>query len=209
MKKKTTLILFLYALSVIMLNYFVNTKLFIIFTIGLCFITSTLIERRIIRKIKDETEEDHLTALQNKRAYSQKKQYFNSCDSIGVMVLDINNLKETNDTFRHIAGDELIVSVAQVIKKYTVKGVYSYRFGGDEFVMIFTNVTEEQLLDFKESLIKDFSKIDLQLSPLGVSVAVGHSYEENQIDVERHLKDADCDMYEAKRAMKQENGGTV
>jgi diguanylate cyclase (GGDEF)-like protein len=125
------------------------------------------------------------------------------------MVLDINNLKETNDTFRHIAGDELIVSVAQVIKKYTVKGVYSYRFGGDEFVMIFTNVTEEQLLDFKESLIKDFSKIDLQLSPLGVSVAVGHSYEENQIDVERHLKDADCDMYEAKRAMKQVNGGTV
>jgi diguanylate cyclase (GGDEF)-like protein len=209
MKRKATLILFGYALSIIFLNYFVNAKLFFIFTMGLCFITSTLIERLIIRKIKDETEEDHLTTLKNKRSYAQKKQYFNSCDSIGVMVLDINNLKETNDTFRHVAGDELIVSVAQVIKKYTVKGVYSYRFGGDEFVMIFTNVTEEQLLDFKESLIMDFNKIDLQLSPLGVSVAVGHSYEENQIDVERHLKDADCDMYEAKRAMKKVNGGTV
>jgi diguanylate cyclase (GGDEF)-like protein len=119
------------------------------------------------------------------------------------MVLDINNLKETNDTFKHVAGDELIVSVADVIKKYTVKGVYSYRFGGDEFVMIFTNVTEEQFLEFKEALILDFNKIDLQLSPLGVSVAVGHSYEENEIDVERHLKDADCVMYEVKRAMKQ------
>lgn len=203
--KKSTLILLCYALVINFLSYMdINKIVFFIITIALSILCSVLIEKFVLRQIKIEAEEDHLTTLKNKRAYSKQIQFFNSCDSIGVLFLDINNLKITNNTYGHAAGDELIVSVAKVIKKYTTKGAFSYRFGGDEFVMIFTNINKEKFLSFNEILLKEFSKIKLEFSPLEVSVAIGQIYENNQIDIECLLKKADSSMYEAKNNMKAE-----
>jgi GGDEF domain-containing protein len=68
--------------------------------------------------------------------------------------------------------------------------------------MIFTNVTKKQFQHFKELLLADFSKIVLELSPFEVSVSVGQNYENDHIDVERALQEADTNMYEVKREMK-------
>jgi diguanylate cyclase (GGDEF)-like protein len=201
--KRTALLQFCFALSLILLNYLnINIKLFFVFTLCLCCISIVLIEYFVLRQIQYEAEEDNLTTLKNKKAYYKQKKMFNSCHSIGVLFLDINNLKITNDSYGHKAGDELIMSVANVIKKCTGADAFSYRFGGDEFVMIFTNISKEKFLSIKNTLLNDFSKIHLELSPLKVSVAIGQSYENNTIDIEKSLQIADGDMYENKRIIK-------
>lgn len=62
-------------------------------------------------------------------------------------MLDINGLKQTNDTMGHTAGDNLILSVVNDITRYTRKSDTLVRYGGDEFIIIFNGCTVDEAID--------------------------------------------------------------
>ena len=155
---------------------------------------------------------DSLTGLRNTTAYKAWVTDFNKeiqTDAVefGVVVLDVNNLKETNDRHGHDAGNKLIVTAARIISN-TFKRSPVFRIGGDEFVVILRNADlenrEELFVKFDSECANTFVKTDA--ADIVVSVAKGFSgYDPGR---DSQLADvfnrADEAMYRDKRSTKTE-----
>ena len=153
---------------------------------------------------------DSLTGLRNTNSYwawitDFDKEIESGGIVFGVMVLDINYLKETNDKYGHDVGNKLIASASQIIS-VIFKRSPVFRIGGDEFVVILQNRDLEDL----EELIKKFDEECLNKSVMTdneavpVSIAKGFAMYEpekdsNFIDVFNRADDA---MYDNKRNIK-------
>jgi diguanylate cyclase (GGDEF)-like protein len=146
---------------------------------------------------------DQLTGLYNRRAYEDDIAEHHDTvteDNFVFVSLDVNGLKNVNDTMGHIAGDELLVGAADCMKQCFGSYGKIYRNGGDEFAAIlFAN--EEQLKEIK----KDFDAVTAKWSGHlvhGLSVSCGY-VTKNEVDissVHEIANLADKRMYEAKSA---------
>ena len=153
---------------------------------------------------------DSLTGLRNTNSYwawitDFDKEIADKEIVFGVMVLDINYLKETNDRYGHDVGNKLIVRVAHIIST-VFKRSPVFRIGGDEFLIILQN----RDLDDLDRLVKQFDEecmgelVETDKENIPVSVAKGFarydsSADTNFIDVFNKADDA---MYENKRKIK-------
>ena len=153
---------------------------------------------------------DSLTGLRNTTAYKAWVMEFNKeiqskQMDFGVIVLDVNCLKETNDRYGHDAGNKLIVTASRIISN-TFKRSPVFRIGGDEFLVILQN---SDLKDCEELIAKFDSEcanvsVKTNGADVAVSVAKGlamyDSARDSQfVDV---FNRADIAMYENKRGMK-------
>jgi diguanylate cyclase (GGDEF)-like protein len=153
---------------------------------------------------------DSLTVLRNTTSYNgwvieYDKKIKEGSFSFGIAVLDINNLKEVNDTYGHSLGNELI-SVASRIICDTFKKSPVFRIGGDEFCVI---LQHRDLADI-EKLFDNFDAecattyIDKDNVNFPVSIAKGFA----EFDCTKDTKfsdvfeRADSEMYKNKREMK-------
>ncbi|MGN0506234.1 MAG: diguanylate cyclase [Lachnospiraceae bacterium] len=154
---------------------------------------------------------DALTGIRNKTAYEETVELLDAqidqgSAAFSVVVMDINNLKQMNDTYGHEKGDELIKNVADLLKKVW-KEDNVYRIGGDEFVAIGTGREEKNYSNRMGALeleLKAFCRKNPHYE-IPVQVAQGAAvYEkgrdENFADVFRR---ADALMYEDKEKKKR------
>lgn len=86
---------------------------------------------------------DSLTGIKNTTAYTEiikdlNKEIYTGKPKFGVLVADINNLKQTNDKYGHDVGDDLIVCAARILAD-TFKTSAVFRIGGDEFAVVLLN----------------------------------------------------------------------
>lgn len=87
---------------------------------------------------------DEMTGLYNKnRLLTLLDEKVYDSQNIAVIYWDVNRLKYVNDNFGHIAGDRLIIKVAEAIRSSARKEDAAFRYGGDEFVMIINDGTVE------------------------------------------------------------------
>ena len=163
-------------------------------------------ERKAV-ELKILADRDALTGLMNKRAYFEKEENLNVEIKKGeakfaVCMIDLNDLKLTNDTYGHEKGDILINAVSNIIRRVFALS-YCYRIGGDEFVVIAEN---EDYRNIKK-LEKLFSTVIEQTKEdeIQVSAAIGVAKFDPSIDnnVEDVFKRADKLMYENKKRMKE------
>ena len=150
---------------------------------------------------------DALTKVRNKRAYDIEATRLNeNTKPYAIAMIDLNGLKEINDTYGHEKGDVSINTVCQIICQI-FKHSPVYRVGGDEFIVVLENN------DYKEraSLIQAFSDAVQQNASdeslevwRRVTAAVGCAVYDPEEDekAESVLKRADAAMYENKKAMK-------
>ena len=156
------------------------------------------------------TYRDPLTGLRNTTSYKAwvvdfNKKIESESISFGVVVLDLNLLKKTNDTYGHNIGNNLIKAAAKIISD-TFKRSPVFRIGGDEFVAILQNHDLEE----REQLFADFASacasafVDAGNGTVPVSIAKGFSMFNPETDT--HFYDvfnrADDDMYKNKNGMK-------
>lgn len=69
-----------------------------------------------------------------------------------MIIFDLNDLKEVNDTLGHIAGDTLIMNFAHIIRTSIPEKYFVGRYGGDEFIALLNDVSEDEV----KSIIKRF-----------------------------------------------------
>lgn len=160
------------------------------------------------KKLFEQANYDSLTKLVNRKCALDRlelllvhsKRYN---QSLAVIYLDIDHFKDINDTLGHDAGDELLKVSATRIRETVRKGDIACRLGGDEFLLILTNLNTSTSVEIViEKLDKAFSEpmsilghtIYVSLS-LGISIYPfdGHSEEEL-------IKNADIALYSAKKA---------
>ena len=113
---------------------------------------------------------------------------------IGVLMINLDNFKDVNDTLGHATGDLLLQSIAQRLQKRIRKSDTVARLGGDEFVLIFENVNghrDSSILAKK--ILNVFSKpFELGEHQLTVKASIGISlYPQDGQDVEMLFKQAD------------------
>jgi diguanylate cyclase (GGDEF)-like protein len=141
---------------------------------------------------------DGMTGLYNKSKYLKMvTEYYPQCDKVAVIFWDINNLKTTNDTIGHEAGDSLIRTVAHSIQQLSSKNSNAFRIGGDEFVMIIDGAKE----DTPHNILTKWNNIIAEIStsyPYDISASVGSSYGPGN-QIEDLIKEADQNMYIEKR----------
>ena len=156
------------------------------------FILNSLSRKEQKEQLQFMSYWDSLTTLYNRNKYMQmvtaNKQ--KTLQNIGVAYMDLNGLKEINDKYGHEAGDTLIRTAAQIIRK--IYPDCAYRIGGDEFVVL---VTDIESTVFEEKIIS----LQEEMKQQNVSISIGKRWEESCDDLEGLLKEADQLMYLAKQ----------
>ncbi|MDO4555914.1 MAG: EAL domain-containing protein [Lachnospiraceae bacterium] len=150
-----------------------------------------------------------VTGIQNKKILEKKVQELkerNDTLNIGIMLFDLNNLKQINDNYGHEAGDELIQTFASFLVRIATSKSFLARFGGDEFVIIQEETKQIELEGMErklQSLIEEYNK----KASLPISYAVGYdvSYKNHYYLIEDLLDVVDKKMYEDK-IQKKKNG---
>ena len=151
-----------------------------------------------------------MTGIANRRRFFEKASVLFSnaksdCLPMYLIAADIDKFKEINDTFGHDVGDEVIkVFVDSVKKELGVDDCFS-RFGGDEFVIMMMNMSQEKVLSITTSIQNNINKTHLLLgSEVNFTVSMGISemkcFDE---DIDTVIKRADINLYKEKRSKRQ------
>lgn len=135
---------------------------------------------------------DMLTNLYNRNCYIRLMEEYRGqrLENIGVVYIDLNGLKKVNDEQGHDAGDSFIRRAAQQI--VAVFPEHTYRIGGDEFVVIYPGILEQQF----EFLI---SQLRLNAYQHHVSISCGSVWKSECSEIDEMLKEADEKMYREKK----------
>ncbi len=128
---------------------------------------------------------------------------------LGIAVFDIDNFKHYNDTFGHIAGDDILKAVARVLDEENRAMNVVVRYGGDEFVSVLSETGIDGVRHYLERVAKRV-KGDETLKKFGISISVGASEfdPEAMASVNDVLRAADADMYDQKAKRRAEKEAT-
>lgn len=157
----------------------------------------------------DKHTKDHFTGMRNRNAYEVDLNNLNArgnLEKVGVILADINGLKEVNDRLGHSAGDHYIELVAQCIHQTKPDSMVGYRTGGDEFVIFVQETTSDDLEKFTK-IFTSRVKSQKKYHNMRCSVACGYTIFDPHQDASLSdtVKRADALMYEEKRQQKDRN----
>jgi diguanylate cyclase (GGDEF)-like protein/PAS domain S-box-containing protein len=158
-------------------------------------------------QLKELAVRDSLTNLFNRRylhemlevEFARSKR---SQTSLAILMMDSDHLKVINDKYGHKAGDEFLMHIANVIRENIRAGDIACRYGGDEFVVVLSNVTENIAFDraerlrgsvFSNHIIHKNEKISASVS-IGIAMFPAHGSSGDIL-----LQKADLALYAAKR----------
>lgn len=106
-----------------------------------------------VNTLKEETSTDSLTKLLNRHALEKKiKVLTEQQKNYTLVMLDVDWFKSINDTYGHIAGDEVLQILASKLKESLQEDDLACRYGGEEFILVFTETTIEDAYERVESL---------------------------------------------------------
>lgn len=150
---------------------------------------------------------DELTGLVNRRQLKRRAEQLlsqarRSSSPVSVIVLDIDNFKQVNDTEGHLAGDAILRQLADVLRDHARESDVIGRYGGEEFSFVLPDTDESAALTFTHRLHELVGSIQVRGQPLTISIGVVSS-EQLEQGVESYdtlFELADRAMYEAKAA---------
>jgi len=158
----------------------------------------------LYHKAITEAHRDPLTQICNRAAFNEAMDKELSSFSrhqadFSLMIIDIDHFKAVNDTHGHIAGDTVLKSVAQVIRKTIRRSDEVFRYGGEEFVVILSNTKQGGAKFIAERVRKQIEKLTVEIgTSINVTASIGISSSEIMKDVSETLDYADKALYQAK-----------
>lgn len=148
---------------------------------------------------------DELTGLFNRRQFTAtlNKQIENAKKAarpFGLLLIDIDHFKKINDTYGHLAGDEILKKFSEVSKLCLRDSDFMARYGGEEFVVLLPNVTMEILMECSERIRSCVNTISLDNADKGktITVSIGATHYHLNEPSEEVMARADAALYLAK-----------
>lgn len=143
---------------------------------------------------------DQLTGVGNRRCFHESTaELIDASVATGqpvcIAAIDLDHLKQLNDTEGHIAGDRALVTAAEAMRDALRVHDRLVRLGGDEFVAVLPGMDLEHVGTAMERV-----RASVAATPLGITITVGVAAVENSDDLLRAMVRADEALYEAKRA---------
>jgi diguanylate cyclase (GGDEF)-like protein len=155
------------------------------------FISRRIINYQLMKKLETINTHDMLTGILNRYAMQKKTSALQKTNiSTGIIFIDLNGLKETNDKLGHKEGDRLIKkSAAFLTKCFGDSSVY--RTGGDEFIVLLPGISEQEFKD----IVKRYTA---RLKRTNLNMSFGTEWCEDAKGIMQAIASADKKMYAAK-----------
>ena len=163
----------------------------------------------IFRAFKDKEEElldlsrkDSLTGLYNhSTSYQITKEIIKENEikkeDICLMMIDIDNFKCINDKYGHVKGDEILLQISNIFKNCDGPLKLAGRYGGDEFVVLFTDCNGETAKKIAENIFVKMEELS-EIVEIKVTLSIGIAEWKTGFSAKDLVKSADYQMYEAK-----------
>jgi len=161
----------------------------VLLTVALLFI---LYQSTLLRKITILSETDQLTKAYNRRKFFNE---ISHCKDYAIVMFDIDHFKTINDTYGHDKGDYVLQTLIQVIKNNIRKDDMIFRWGGEEFFILFKNMDLSTAFKMAEKLRKIVENYDFNGLKITISLSVTTANNEN---IDKVIKLLDEGLYEAK-----------
>lgn len=148
---------------------------------------------------------DSLTGLYNRRSFDQEInkymiEYDKEIKSLYLAVFDIDFLKDINDTYGHVVGDNAIKYISEAMKEvFHSEKIKTFRIGGDEFYTLFIELTAKEVNEYLEKLNKYIENIKTEYK---LSVSMGYSEYQSEMSINKFIEIADKNMYKMKSIKK-------
>lgn len=156
-------------------------------------------EREHSKKLLDTAYIDILTGLYNRNKFLDDiadltaQAQFNGT-KLGLLLIDIDNMKIINDYNGHTAGDEVLKKSAEILKRFSKNIIKAYRFGGDEFLLAIKNCSSmDSITNVCDTVFESFNSEQIKFSG-GIAV-----YPDDSEELEDLLRFTDIAMRKAKK----------
>jgi len=148
---------------------------------------------------------DPLTKVYNRKALTKdlneilEKGQEKDLDLV-IAIVDLDFFKEINDKYGHLVGDFVLIKIADIIRKMIRKENRVYRYGGDEFVIVFNRMTLEQVRPIIQRIVKKIENTLLKYKDdfIKVTVSIGLTQHKKGDTFDEIIKRADSALYKAK-----------
>ena len=156
------------------------------------------------RNLRKMVDYDALTEINNRRYANMyiKRMYNVAGDGLGygIAIGDIDYFKKINDTYGHTAGDEVLKTVAGILRKNVPLGNLVARWGGEEFIFVFNNIKQEEAEKILEKSLVEIREtvIEYDRQEIKVTMSFGLAMAEPDKSIDKILKEADDLLYDAK-----------
>jgi diguanylate cyclase (GGDEF)-like protein/PAS domain S-box-containing protein len=153
--------------------------------------------KRVERKLRRLADHDALTWLLNRRSFLEcvhleLERMRETGETGALLLLDLDNFKHVNDTSGHAAGDNVLRTTADVLRRRLRSTDVISRLGGDEFATLLLNVTSTQAYDVANDIAEMLREVSIEAS-IGVAIVDEHTEDEDEL-----IAAADQAMYAAK-----------
>lgn len=175
--------------------------------IGYTAVGHDITDKKIIEELSIT---DSMTGLYNRRYYATtiqeemnraKRYHF----SVALMMFDVDYFKLYNDTYGHLAGDNVLIQIAEVLKLYTSRsGEYAFRLGGEEFAILISNMSAKEYFHLGTLICRDIEALELthEKNTAGpyvtISIGIAVYQHDSKLTCEDLYKEADTQLYLAK-----------
>lgn len=184
-------------------------NIFLVLLMG--FLILYFIEKNHLSKFTEFLEQEiNVDVLTN--AYSRRfgikslKTYFKKHpleeEKVAIMMFDIDDFKDINDSYGHSVGDMVLVEIVNNINNIIRSSDQLIRWGGDEFIVILPGLKEENMMGLGEKILKAVSSIEIIIEEEIVrsTISIGFSYfRDTDIDYNDVIKRIDDAMYKSKK----------
>lgn len=155
---------------------------------------------------------DPMTQLYNRRYFSEISEEMFTVNkkehkSVALIMIDIDNFKNVNDTYGHHIGDKVIIAIANILLENTRKNDIVCRYGGEEYMILLPETDMTRCVEIAEKIriLSEQMIIELEKKrELKVTISIGISMADMLVDnnIEIAINKADNALYEAKRGGK-------
>lgn len=163
--------------------------------------------RERVAELEQLVVRDTLTPLFNRRHFMEELERLRvraerHGTQYGIIYIDVDHLKSTNDRFGHKAGDELLICVADILQSHIRRFDVAARMGGDEFALLLDSLDETEIRAKMQTLKEKVHGCELNFGGARVrpKISLGHAMVDSKIEAADLLALADADMYVQKKA---------
>lgn len=160
------------------------------------------------KKLADQQRKsmnDALTKLSNRAAFDEyftkaMVRFHHQPFDLSLVVMDVDDFKNINDSYGHTAGDKTLQVIANTIQKHVSNDAFVARYGGEEFVLIYTRQKESDLIKELNTINKNIARLPFKFknNKVSITLSIGVTHITKDDNIHTAFERADEAMYKAK-----------
>lgn len=158
------------------------------------------------RKYREQAQRDSMTKLYNRvsgreivESYLDRKNPYESC---GMLVMDVDYFKGVNDSYGHLFGDKVLIKISQLLMDHFDKKAVVSRVGGDEFIVFFYDIENNQLVSRVGGFFDDIKTLTFAENDYIPTCSIGVCFvpkNASNCSYDQIFQNADWALYQAKK----------